>query len=104
MALPYEPLGYAVNPKSGVVHKRHAEHAVGLRRTSAAGVANMLSQPKLCEACFGAPPKPAKRTSTRFNPKPVKVIEPEPEPIPSAGELYAATLAAEGEEVPDGED
>jgi hypothetical protein len=109
MTLPNEPHGFAVNLKSGVVHKRYAPDAVGLRRTTAIGVENMLIDPKLCEVCFPQP-KPV-RSQTRFSPKPVKLVEPpetRPEKetplasraavepaVPSAEELYADNLKAE---------
>ncbi len=104
--LPNEPHGFAVDLKAGVVHKRYASHATGMRRTTARGVENMLAVPQLCEDCFPQP-KPV-RSSTRFSPKSVKVVEPkaemEVEPVPSAKELYEANLAAEEAEPADGED
>jgi hypothetical protein len=74
--LPNEPGGFAVNLRTGEIHKRHAWHAVNHRRTTAAGAEALLHgrMPKLCSDCFPPPPK----TSTRFVAEPVKVIEPKP--------------------------
>ena len=86
MALPNEP-GFAVNLKSDEVHKRYADHARSFRRTTAAGVANLLDgrEPVLCLVCYPPPPK----TSTRFTPKPVKFVEVTDAPVPNAQDLLA---------------
>jgi hypothetical protein len=96
--LPNEPGGFAVNLRTGEVHKRHAWHAVNHRRTTAAGVDSLLHgrTVKLCSDCF--PPAPKPKSSTRFVAEPVKVIEPKakakkPELDPQM--LYADRLAAE---------
>jgi len=84
MSLPHEPRGYAVDLQKRTVHKRHAPHALGFRRTTAAGVANLLVSPTLCPECW-PPPKPVRSapTSRRFTPVAVKLEE----PVPNAEDL-----------------
>jgi hypothetical protein len=60
MKLPDSPRGFAVNVQTGTIHERHAKHARGLRRTTAAGVAALLGRKRsqLCKECFPPPEKP----------------------------------------------
>lgn len=79
MSLPNEPQGFAVNVFTREIHKRHARHALDLRRTTPGGLAGILhgQDPVLCEECFGAP-KPERKAPTRFSAEPVKVVEGRP--------------------------
>ena len=54
--------GYAVNPATGMIHLRYADHARGLERVATeAGVLTVLAgvEPKVCRRCF---PHGSKRT------------------------------------------
>lgn len=104
MALPNEPGGFAVNLSTGEVHKRHAQHALGLRRTTALGVLALLQdlEPVQCETCFGPPAKPTRATRTRFTAEPVKVVEP-PETRPDEEHPQANGAAVKSAEAEDGE-
>lgn len=63
--IPLEPNGYAINEATGEVHKRHAPHALGLRRTTTSGLYAVLgdTEPKACVECWPKPKRPTK-TST----------------------------------------
>jgi hypothetical protein len=81
MSLPHEPRGFAVDLQTRTVHKRHAPHALGFRRTTAAGVESLLGYepPDLCPECWPPSPKPVRTTkaptSQRFTPVAVKLEE-----------------------------
>lgn len=53
--LPADPVGYAVEPETGIVHRRYAAHAVGYPRTRlASGVWAIVGRdPIPCPECFG---------------------------------------------------
>ena len=75
--LPIDPVGYAVDPKTGEVHTRWASHAVGLPRTrQATGVWAILGrEPVPCRECYG-PAVPVRH----LNADDLELLPPEPEP------------------------
>lgn len=81
MQLPDEPSGFAVNVKTGEVHKRHAPDAVNLRRTTQMGVYSLVDDPTLCETCF-----PPVKQKSRITTKPKK-IEPETDEEPDGASV-----------------
>lgn len=64
--IPHDPNGYAVNERTGEIHRRYADHAKGLRRTTAAGLYGVLGDnaPAPCETCW-PPVKPKRPKPTR---------------------------------------
>ena len=73
MTLPRDPTGYAVEESTGIVHKRYADHARGIRRTTEAGVFAILAhvERRPCPECWPRA-KPARPVRSRKT-------EPEPE-------------------------
>lgn len=72
--IPLEPNGYAINEATGEVHKRHAAHALGLRRTTTSGLYAVLgdTEPKACVECW---PKPKRATKARFEIVPTEDVD-----------------------------
>jgi hypothetical protein len=113
MTLPNEPAGFAVNVYTRVIHKRHARHAMDLRRTTNGGLSAVLhgQEPVLCEECF-PPVKPERKSAKRFTAEPVKVVEDiargieegEPAARSAAAQVASAVEAKGGKksEEPDG--
>ena len=63
--IPLDPIGYAVNPSTGTIHTRYADHARDSYRTrTVKGVETLLDgrKPNVCGLCFPTPLYPSDPT------------------------------------------
>ena len=66
--IPVDPNGYSVNPSTGTIHTRYADHGNGERTRTAKGVETLLDgkAAKPCRICYPHPryaegPRPPQR-------------------------------------------
>ena len=95
MTLPYDPNGYAVDEQTGEVHRRWAEHARGLRRTTSHGLYAVLGDlaPKACPGCWPPARKAPSRPRRRADAPPEDVV---PEPLTVTSESIDLTDTEDG--------
>ena len=57
--IPLDPDGYSVNPNTGTIHTRYADHGNGTRTRTEKGVLTLLDgkDGKACERCYGKTPR-----------------------------------------------
>ena len=85
--IPIDPIGYKVNPETGVIHTRYADrHAAGYRTRTERGVLSLLDgkEGKACEVCYGK--TPVHRPTTPRAPQVRRIpstTEPTPDDAPS---------------------
>lgn len=67
MTVPHDLYGYAIDEQTGEVHRRYADHAKGLRRTTNLGVYAVLGDkaPVICPECWPPEKKRAAPKRTR---------------------------------------
>jgi hypothetical protein len=58
--IPLDAIGYSVNPNTGTIHTRYADHGNGARTRTAKGVETLLDgqKPKACKLCYPSPRYP----------------------------------------------
>ena len=57
--IPLDPNGYSVNPNTGTIHTRYADHGNGNRTRTTKGVLTLLDgkEGKACSVCYGKSPR-----------------------------------------------